>query len=346
MSTDKYPPLPEPERNPPDPADIIAGAIGTSRAHAYDLMREACAAAQPAAALTDDEIFLAYTAATGKTLPTLGPSRNDLIAISRAVIAADRAARIGEFPALPESLEIEWPRLHSEGLGCGVEDRSIHNRYEAAEYGFTEAVERAAMCVPEHIFDADQMRSYTAQAIAAAPQPAAQPESSTTDYIRRIYDYLASTAPSGFADEAFRLPPAATRAQRALHDAATRYQHTQHSGLARQDSDNQRGDCRSVAPQPAAQPERKPTSVSRSKRASLEADGYIVNGVSLMHPGTRQRVLLDDYGFVGWWQAHPERKPLTRDQVYKMAHEDVFLGNIFEIVKAVESAHGIKGLIS
>lgn len=119
-------PAAQPERNPPDPADIIAGALGTSRAHAYDLMREACAAAQP--------------------------------------------------------------------------------------------------------------------------------ESSTTDYLRRIYDYLASTAPSGFADEAFRLPPAATRAQRALHDAATRYQHTQHSGLARQDSDNQRGDCRSVAPQPAAQP--------------------------------------------------------------------------------------------
>jgi hypothetical protein len=96
MSTDKYPPLPDPERNPPDPSDIIAGALGTSRAHAYDLMREACAAAQPAAALTDDEIFLAYTAATGKTLPTLGPSRNDLIAISRAVIAAHEAKKGGE----------------------------------------------------------------------------------------------------------------------------------------------------------------------------------------------------------------------------------------------------------
>jgi hypothetical protein len=89
-------PAAQPERNPPDPADIIAGALGTSRAHAYDLMREACAAAQPAAALTDDEIFLAYTAATGKTLPTLGPSRNDLIAISRAVIAAHEAKKGGE----------------------------------------------------------------------------------------------------------------------------------------------------------------------------------------------------------------------------------------------------------
>lgn len=107
----------------------------------------------------------------------------------RAVIAADRVSRIGEYPALPESLEIEWPRLHSEGLGCGVEDRSIYNRYEAAEYGFNEAVEHAAMCVPEHIFDADQMRAYAAQAIEAdrelqdarhAEELAAQPEPAQT----------------------------------------------------------------------------------------------------------------------------------------------------------------------
>lgn len=54
------------------------------------------AGAADRAALTDDEIFLAYTAATGKTLPTLGPSRNELIAISRAVISAHEAKKGGE----------------------------------------------------------------------------------------------------------------------------------------------------------------------------------------------------------------------------------------------------------
>lgn len=30
------------------------------------------------------------------------------------------------------------------GLRCGVEDRDIHDRYEAAEYGFEDAAERCA----------------------------------------------------------------------------------------------------------------------------------------------------------------------------------------------------------
>jgi len=70
-------------------------------------------------------------------------------------------------------------------------------------------------------------------------------------------------------------------------------------------------------PQPAAQQEPAPTSVSRSKRAQLEAHGYVVNGVAMMHLETRRRVLLDYCGFVGWWHgqvhhdqhAQPERKP-------------------------------------
>lgn len=50
-------------------------------------------------------------------------------------------------PAPPhqgEPVAIEWPDYHSEGMGCGLEDRGITDRYEACRYGFEEAVERCA----------------------------------------------------------------------------------------------------------------------------------------------------------------------------------------------------------
>jgi hypothetical protein len=78
-------------------------------------------------------------------------------------------------PPLPEPLEIDWPELHSHALGCGVEDRGIHDRYEAAEYGWQDGVDKAAERVPEQVYDADQMREYARAAIAvrlAAPTQA------------------------------------------------------------------------------------------------------------------------------------------------------------------------------
>jgi len=65
-----------------------------------------------------------------------------------------------------------------------------------------------------------------------------------------------------------------------------------------------------AAPQPPTQKEPAPTSVSLKKRAELEAHGYVVNGVALMHPETRQRVLLDYCGCVGWWhgQVHHDQQ--------------------------------------
>ena len=35
------------------------------------------------------------------------------------------------------------------GLACGVEDRDIYDRYEAAEYGWQSAFEYVASCAPE-----------------------------------------------------------------------------------------------------------------------------------------------------------------------------------------------------
>jgi hypothetical protein len=38
----------------------------------------------------------------------------------------------------------------------------------------------------------------------------------------------------------------------------------------------------------------------------------------------------------------PQRKPLTRKQIDELAEDSCFIGNIYEIVAAIEAAHGIK----
>ncbi len=43
------------------------------------------------------------------------------------------------------------PEYHSEGIGCGIEDRGITDRYQAAEYGFEKGVNRTLELIPEFI---------------------------------------------------------------------------------------------------------------------------------------------------------------------------------------------------
>lgn len=69
-------------------------------------------------------------------------------------------------PELPEPFDMDMPELHIVGLSCGVEDRSIHDRYEAAEYGWRECYDAFVQVIPV-VYTADQMRAY-GQACAAA----------------------------------------------------------------------------------------------------------------------------------------------------------------------------------
>jgi hypothetical protein len=69
-----------------------------------------------------------------------------------------------KLPELPAPFEPEWPDLNPHALGCGVEDRGIVSRYEAAEYGFQDGVDKAAQCVPEDVYTGEQMRAYADQA--------------------------------------------------------------------------------------------------------------------------------------------------------------------------------------
>lgn len=43
-----------------------------------------------------------------------------------------------------EPVEIDFPEYHSFGMGCGLEDRGITDRYAAMEYGWEEALDRMA----------------------------------------------------------------------------------------------------------------------------------------------------------------------------------------------------------
>ncbi len=52
-------------------------------------------------------------------------------------------------------------------------------------------------------------------------------------------------------------------------------------------------------PQQAAQPEFTP--IAKRKLAELQAQGYLINGYSLIHKEKLTRGLIDSYGFVGWW---------------------------------------------
>ena len=56
--------------------------------------------------------------------------------------------------ALPksEAVEIFWPEYHDEGMGCGLEDRNITDRYEAMRHGWDCAIERCQEAVPEEIY--------------------------------------------------------------------------------------------------------------------------------------------------------------------------------------------------
>ena len=49
--------------------------------------------------------------------------------------------------------EIESMEYPAEGIGCGLEDISITDRYESAEYGWNEAVERITEIIRNHMND-------------------------------------------------------------------------------------------------------------------------------------------------------------------------------------------------
>lgn len=95
------------------------------------------------------------------------------------------------------------------------------------------------------VYSADQMRAYvdadraptlTQGAAIAAGAVYAELLDDVIDYVKGSYAFLQSTAPDGYAEEVFRLPPSATRNQRALQDALQSDKRGGYPAAARQDS--------------------------------------------------------------------------------------------------------------
>ena len=69
-------------------------------------------------------------------------------------------ARKSEVPApaaCAETLIFEdYPEFHAEGMGCGLEDRNITDRYEAMRYGWDEALEAVGLNITGFLSDLPQ----------------------------------------------------------------------------------------------------------------------------------------------------------------------------------------------
>ena len=50
---------------------------------------------------------------------------------------------------VPEVVEFHWPEYHAEGMGCGLEDRGIRDRYEAMQHGWDCAIDRCTEAIPD-----------------------------------------------------------------------------------------------------------------------------------------------------------------------------------------------------
>lgn len=48
-------------------------------------------------------------------------------------------------------VEFDWPEYQWQGMGCGLEDRGITDRYEACHYGFQEAIARCHEMIEHHM---------------------------------------------------------------------------------------------------------------------------------------------------------------------------------------------------
>lgn len=77
------------------------------------------------------------------------------------LVMSEAARRLSAAPDVQgEPVEIDYPDFHWQGMGCGLEDRNITDRYEAMRYGWEAALDRVAE-------DIDSLGP-----LYAAPQPA------------------------------------------------------------------------------------------------------------------------------------------------------------------------------
>ena len=62
-------------------------------------------------------------------------------------ICREQGARLAEWELF--RTQFDGLSYHYEGMGCGIEDRGITDRYQACEHGWDCAMDRVAECIPE-----------------------------------------------------------------------------------------------------------------------------------------------------------------------------------------------------
>ncbi|WP_051626162.1 hypothetical protein [Kozakia baliensis] len=67
------------------------------------------------------------------------------------ILEAEQRARM-EKSGEAVAWEFDPPEYHDQGMGCGLEDRGIHDRYEAMAYGWDQAIERCIERIPEELY--------------------------------------------------------------------------------------------------------------------------------------------------------------------------------------------------
>lgn len=82
-------------------------------------------------------------AESASRLRTIGPGE---VVVDAAELAGLRAFADGWSSFRDQFNDIPY---HYQGMGCGIEDRGIHDRYAACEYGWECAMERVAERFPE-----------------------------------------------------------------------------------------------------------------------------------------------------------------------------------------------------
>lgn len=79
----------------------------------------------------------------------------------------EQARKFAESVELPAPFD-DWPEFHQHAMGCGIEDRDITDRYEAAEYGWNECEKRTHEQGP--FYAEYQVREAIAAALVKAGQ--------------------------------------------------------------------------------------------------------------------------------------------------------------------------------
>ena len=130
-----------------------------------------------------------YEAASGDNTPILDVIRELLVFRDKYYDLKGELSKANPVTIYP-------PQYHYEGMGCGLEDRDITDRYQAMQFGWDQAIERFQECIPEELYERPQL------AIPDGWLPTAENINKLPGPVRSyIHELTANSDPSGTIQE-------------------------------------------------------------------------------------------------------------------------------------------------